>query len=101
MKVAQSYQTLFDPMDYTIHGILPARILEWVAVSFSRGSSQPRDQTGFLHCRWITGKPEKVKVSDLITGEKTATTNHILQLLRSTVRINLLRNCEEGTRKKH
>ena len=75
MKVAQSYQTLFDPMDYTIHGILPARILEWVAVSFSRGSSQPRDQTGFLHCRWITGKPEKVKVSDLITGEKTATTN--------------------------
>ena len=32
-------------MDYTIHGILKARILEWVAFSFSRGSSQPVDQT--------------------------------------------------------
>ena len=34
-----------DPMDYTVHGILQARILEWVAFPFSRGSSQPRDQT--------------------------------------------------------
>jgi len=32
-------------MDYTIHGLLQARILEWVAIPFSRGSSQPRDQT--------------------------------------------------------
>ena len=32
-------------MDYTVHGILQARILEWVAFLFSRGSSQPRDQT--------------------------------------------------------
>ena len=32
-----------DPMDCTVHGILQARILEWVAVPFSRGSSQPRD----------------------------------------------------------
>ena len=31
MKVAQSCQTLCDPMDYTVHGILQARILEWVA----------------------------------------------------------------------
>ena len=31
-------------MDYTVHGILQARILEWVAFPFSRGSSQPRDQ---------------------------------------------------------
>ena len=33
-------------MDYTVHGILQARILEWVALSFSRGSSQPRNRTG-------------------------------------------------------
>ena len=33
------------PMDCTVHGILQARILEWVAISFSRGSSQPWDQT--------------------------------------------------------
>ena len=34
-----------DPIDYTVHGILQAIILEWVAVPFSRGSFQPRDQT--------------------------------------------------------
>ena len=35
-------------------GILQARILEWVAVPSSRGSSQPRDRTpGLLHCKWI------------------------------------------------
>ena len=48
VKVAQSCPTLFDPMDYTVHGILQARILEWVAFPFSGGgggSSQPRDRT--------------------------------------------------------
>ena len=45
VKVTQSCQTCCDPMDYTVHGILQARILEWVAFPFSRGSSQPRDQT--------------------------------------------------------
>ena len=45
VKVAQSCPTLCDPMDYTVHGILQARILEWVAFLFSRGSSQPRDRT--------------------------------------------------------
>ena len=44
-KVAQSCLTLCDPMDYTIHAILQARTLEWVAFPFSRGSSLPRDQT--------------------------------------------------------
>ena len=36
-------------MDYTVHGILQDRILEWVAFPFSRGSSQPRDQTQVSH----------------------------------------------------
>ena len=45
VKVAQSCLTLCNPMDYTAHGILQARILEWVAVPSSRGSSQLRDQT--------------------------------------------------------
>ena len=49
MKVAQSCPTLCNPMDYTVHGILQARILEWVAFVFSRGSSQPRDQTQVSH----------------------------------------------------
>ena len=45
---SQSCPTLCDPMDYSlpgssIHGILQARLLEWVAISFSRGSSRPRN----------------------------------------------------------
>ena len=45
VKVTQLCPTLYDPMDYTVHGILQTRILEWVAVPFSGGSSQPRDRT--------------------------------------------------------
>ena len=48
-KVAQSRVTLCDSMDYTVHGILQARTLEWVAIPFSRGSSQPRDRTLVSH----------------------------------------------------
>ena len=43
VKVALSCPTLCDPMDYIVQEILEARILEWVAFPFSRGSSQPRD----------------------------------------------------------
>jgi len=35
----------YSPPSFSVHGIFQARILEWVAISFSRGSSQPRDQT--------------------------------------------------------
>ena len=45
VKGAQLCPTLCDPMVYTLHGILQARILEWVVVPFSRESSQPRDRT--------------------------------------------------------
>ena len=45
MKVAQSCPTLCDSMDYTVHGILQARMLGWVIFPFSRGSSQTRNQT--------------------------------------------------------
>ena len=45
VKVTQSCPTLGKPMNYTVHGILQARILEWIAFPFSRGSSQPRDRT--------------------------------------------------------
>ena len=46
VKVTQSCPTPCDPMDYTVHGVLKARILEWVAFPFSRGLSQPRNWTG-------------------------------------------------------
>ena len=81
VQVSQLCLTLCDLMEYTVHGILWARILEWVAVRFLRGSSQPRDRIqvssiagrfftswatrevqeywsrysnwGLLYCRWI------------------------------------------------
>ena len=47
--VAQSCAALCDLTDYTVHGILQARILEWVAFPFSRRSSQPRNWTQVSH----------------------------------------------------
>ena len=49
-EVAQLCPTLCDPMDcnllgFSVHGILQARILEWIAISFSKRSSRPRDRT--------------------------------------------------------
>ena len=65
-SVAQLYLTLCDPMDCSlpgssVHGVSQARIQEWVAISYSRRSSQPKDQTSiscisciacgfFYHC---------------------------------------------------
>ena len=43
VKVAQLCLTLCDPIDYTVHGILQARILQWGAFPFFRESFQPRD----------------------------------------------------------
>ena len=65
VKVTQSYLTLCDPMDYTVHGILQARILEWVTFPFSRRSSQPRDYTqvfcivGGFFTSWATREAQK------------------------------------------
>ena len=81
-KSFQSCLTLCDPMDYSlpdfsIHGILQARILEWVAMPYSRGSSQPRDGISVFsiscigrrvlyHQRWL-GSPDW-----LITGVQSS-----------------------------
>ena len=67
-EVAQSSPTLCDPMDCSlrgssVHGIFQARVLEWVAISFSKGSSRSRDRTrvsriaGRRFTIWATGKP--------------------------------------------
>ena len=45
VKVTQLCLTLCNPMDYTVHGNLQARILEWGAIHFSRGSSKSRYRT--------------------------------------------------------
>ena len=53
-EVAQSCPTLCDPIDCSlpgssVHGIFQAIVLEWIAISFSRGSSQPRARTWASH----------------------------------------------------
>ena len=62
-KSLQSYPTLCDPVDSSppgssVHGILQERILEWVAMPSSRGSSRPRDQTcvSYISCtgKWVS-----------------------------------------------
>ena len=65
VKVAQPCPTLSDPMDCTVHGILQVRILEWVVILFSRGSSQARDVTqvsrvaGGFFTSWATREAQK------------------------------------------
>ena len=69
--IAQPCLTLCDPMDYRVHGILQARILEWVAVPFSRGSSQLRDWPKALALQADSlpaepsGKPKNTEVGSL------------------------------------
>ena len=71
VKFAQSCLTLCNPMDHTVHGILQARILERVAVPFSRGSSQSRGQTQVSHIAGEffiiepQGKPKNTGVGSL------------------------------------
>ena len=72
MKVAQLCLTLCNPMDSTVHGTLQARILEWVAFPFFRGSSQPRDRTQVSHFAGDSlpaepqGKPKNIGVGSLL-----------------------------------
>ena len=66
LKVAQSCLILCDYMDYTVHGIIQARIVEWVAIPFFGGFSQPSDQTqvsciaGRFFTSWATREAQSV-----------------------------------------
>ena len=78
VKVTQSCLILCDPMDcsppgYSAHGILQVRILEQVAIPFSRGSSQPRDRTqvsciagGVFYCLSRQGSPDSIETSGIL-----------------------------------
>ena len=64
VKVTQLCPAFCDPMDYTVHGILQAKILEWVAIPFSRGTfpTQDRTQVSCIAGRFFTTEPpEKPK----------------------------------------
>ena len=52
-------------MDYTVHGILQARILKWVTFPFSRGFSQPRDQTQVFRMQVNSSSAEPQEKPDL------------------------------------
>ena len=78
-EVTQSY--LCDPMDCSlpgssVHGIFQARVLDWGAISFSRGSSRPRDLTQFSHAVgrhftvWATREAQKYKVKSILSLKK-------------------------------
>ena len=77
-QATQSRQTLCDPMDYTVCGILQARILEWVAFPFSKRSSQPRDWTqvscitGGFFTNWAMRKAYKWYIYVIETGKELA-----------------------------
>ena len=82
---AQLCPTLCDPMDCSpsgssVHGISQARILEWVDISSSRGSSQPRDQTHISYISlWLLQQQQKNKDERL--KEKTVLRFSMLLLL--------------------
>ena len=83
VKFAQWCPTLCNPMDYTVHGILQARTLEWVAFPFSRGSSQPRDKTQVPHITGRSlpaepqGKPENTGVGSLSLLQRIVPTQEL------------------------
>ena len=92
-EVTQSCPTLCDPMDYSlpgsaIHGIFQARVLEWIAISFSRGSSRPSIQTWVSRIagRCFTSEPPGKllylqKIKKIFAKEKEKSFHIILLIL--------------------
>ena len=76
VKVTQSCLTLSDPMDYTVHGILQARILEWAAFLFSRGSSHPGIKPRFpaLQADSLPAEPQGKPTTDENVSKDTQVT---------------------------
>ena len=81
-EVTQSCPTLSDSMDCSlpgssVHGVFQARLLEWAAISFSRGSSQPRDQTRVSHIAdrrftiWATKEAHINRFSSLASDQSS------------------------------
>ena len=68
VKIAHSRMALRDHMDYTVHRSIQGRILEWVAFPFSRGSSQPRDQTqvSSLQADSLPDEPQGNPIIDVV-----------------------------------
>ena len=91
VKVTQPCLTLCDPMD-CIHGILQARILEWVAFPFSRGSSQPRDQTqvSCIAGRFFTIWATREALTSLMALHKCHLIRKILPMMSHKISAHLI-----------
>ena len=104
--VAQSHLTLCDPMDssppgFSVHGIFQARILEWVSISYSSGSSWPRDQTHvscvsciadrFFTC-WATRCSLQWIAKILLRIYGVSGTVHVLGVFKYSVSCSVLSN---------
>ena len=86
-EVTQLCPTLCDPMDCSlsgssIHGIFQARVLEWIAISFSGGSSQPRNRTRVSHiagrCFTIWATREVSTVAKAVVNIRTEKSSLLL-----------------------
>ena len=98
-SVTQSCPTLRDPVDSSppgssAHGILQVRILEWGAISFSRGSSQPRDETRLCHTvdrlftNWATRETQCININciNLVHSHKTLSEEPVWSLFHEVQR---------------
>ena len=90
--VAQSCLTIWDPKDCSLpgssaHGILQARMLKWITISFTRGSSQPRDQTPVSHIARGGGLFISWATREAQSGEQLQT-----QIIISTINVMLSNN---------
>ena len=100
VKVAQLCPTLGDPMDCTVRGILQARILEWVAFPFSRGSSQPRIeprslelQVDFLPAE-PQEKPKNTGVGSLSLLQRIFPTQDTWEDPKCLVKVKVTQSCD-------
>ena len=92
MKVIQLYPTLCDPTDYTtVHGILQARILEWVAFPFSRDLPDPRIKPGSPALQADSSPPELMWPKAFIYAINCKNSNIMLiHVLKSNVSISVM-----------
>ena len=88
---------LCDPMDYTVSGILQARILEWVAFPFSRGSFQPRDQTQVSHIAagFFTSHKGSPRILEWAAQESNRGLLHCRRILYQLIYQESPKYCEE------
>ena len=102
MLVPQSCPALCEPMachlpGFSVHGIVQVRMLEWVAILFSRGSSPPRDWmwvscfTGRLFTIWATREAPNIPIKNIINGGKRDVTKKKRWSSKRALKAELLR----------